>query len=53
MSCLFFMTVSVMERCTAKMNAPFGDLNCSDTFFTFIFLMALSEALLSGGTFGW
>jgi hypothetical protein len=54
MFCLFFMTVSVIDRSTAKMNAPFGDLNCPDTFcFTFMFLMALSEALLSGGTFWW
>jgi hypothetical protein len=47
------MMVSVIDLNTAKMNAPFGDLNCPDIFcLTLIFLMALSEALLSGGTLG-
>jgi hypothetical protein len=37
----------------AKRSAPLMDLNCPDTLtFTFIFLMALSETLLSGGNFG-
>jgi hypothetical protein len=47
------MMVSVIDLNTTKMNAPFGDLNGPDIFYlTLIFLMALSEALLSGGTFG-
>jgi hypothetical protein len=51
--CLFFSVVSVTDRSTEKINAPFVDLNWPDTFFViFIFLIALSDELLSGGALG-
>ncbi len=47
------MTVSVIERNTANPKAPCVDLNCPEIFcLTFMFLIALSDALLSGGTLG-
>jgi hypothetical protein len=51
---VFFIVVSITERRMAKRLAPASLLNCPDTFaLTFTFLMARSDALLSGGTFGW
>jgi len=48
------ITVSVIDLNTANIKAPFSDLNWPEIFcFTFMFRIALSEALLSGGTFGW
>ena len=42
----FLITVSVIERNTANLKAPFVDLNCPDTFcLTFTFRIALSDAL--------
>jgi len=50
---LFFNTVSVTDLNTAKLYAPVVDLNNPDIFcFTFMFRIALSDALLSGGTSG-
>jgi len=49
--CPFLMQVSVTDRMTAKICAPFSVLKWPDIFcFTFTFLMALSELLLSGKT---
>jgi hypothetical protein len=51
MFCVRLIRVSKTDLMTQKSSAPFSDLNCPDIFcLTFIFLMALSDALLSGGT---
>jgi len=48
------MAVSVIERNLAKLISPPNDLNCPEIFcFNLMFLIALSEQLLSGGTSGY
>jgi len=45
------LRVSIIDLMTAKFLAPLKDRNCPDIFcLTLMFLIALSEALLSGGT---
>jgi len=47
------MAVSIMDLRMAKFTAALNILNCPDIFcLTLTFLMARSEPLFSGGTFG-
>lgn len=51
--CPDLIVVSIIDLKTAKPSAPSSDLNWPEIFcFTLIFLIALSEPLLSGVTFG-